>query len=684
MQRTLSRSCVFKVPTAQCELKLERESDSQPPSPVRISQHSTDNFWSSGVNVESSAVCIDDYDLQLVVVNGEGTSVDAVDEQRLVALDGLVRHSGKRTISIDIDKVSTEVALFVVVALARSNAPLDHIRDANLCLTQPASGRAVPPFARVPLQEISGEVSVIAVMKLTREGTWSVRNWPTMGHLGSHYVDILDDVREVVRKNVPGACSPQKLALPMVSGDMVCMPRTSVSQTFRFHFGWEFSDVSIKVDLDVSAVMFTRSGKCGGAVWFETKEAPGIVHGGDDEELGHDETVSVHLPNIPRTVHTIIFVVSIYSKAVSLDLLKKAWCSVVDEHGVEFAHFNLDEQRNAKAVAMARLTRYHDVPRSERWAFQAMGTFCRGRAWMDPRCRQDLKQLATASMPDYKARHMELQIRDEAEAAKAYVPDAEGNVVVQDKVMFRDKERRLKTGGAVDLREAFKRVRRSSFAAIPRLVFHVGVGWDLMRSARNGVDLDISIVLFTRSGKNLGAVYFDNPQEYGIRHSGDNRTGEGSGDNEVVDLDLRGIPEEVEHIFFLLNVYTKDMTFSVVQNAYCHLYDELGNQLLYYNLDSFRARSKSGLVIARMYRDPVMQWAFEAAGSFCCGRSWMDPGCMEHMKRLILMSELKRASSDTDTGCPSTGTSACQSTGAPPSEVDSSPPSVRTMGIVSI
>ncbi|CAK0876620.1 unnamed protein product [Prorocentrum cordatum] len=73
-----------------------------------------------------------------------------------------------------------------------------------------------------------------------------------------------------------------------------------------------------------------------------------------------------------------------------------------------------------------------------------------------------------------------------------------------------------------------------------------GLGWDVDPKAGD-VDLDVSVVLFAQGGKEIGAVFFGNLAEFGVEHrrrslarqekipaSGDNLTGEGAGDDEVM------------------------------------------------------------------------------------------------------------------------------------------------------
>merc|ERR1711924_275048 len=101
-----------------------------------------------------------------------------------------------------------------------------------------------------------------------------------------------------------------------------------------------------------------------------------------------------------------------------------------------------------------------------------------------------------------------------------------------------------------------------------------GLGWD---ANDKGVDLDVSVVLFDSNGKQVEAIFFGNLSGSGFKHSGDNLTGEGEGDDEQVHVDLDAVPSQITQAFFVVNAYTKSVTFEKVTNAYCRIVDSEGN-----------------------------------------------------------------------------------------------------------
>eukprot|EP00917_Polyrhabdina_sp_WS-2016_P031528 GHVP01067247.1.p1 GENE.GHVP01067247.1~~GHVP01067247.1.p1 ORF type:complete len:330 (+),score=55.55 GHVP01067247.1:425-1414(+) len=112
----------------------------------------------------------------------------------------------------------------------------------------------------------------------------------------------------------------------------------------------------------------------------------------------------------------------------------------------------------------------------------------------------------------------------------------------------------------------------------------VGLGWDAANSA---IDLDVSCVLLGRDGQLVDVAFFHNKVAQGgaVVHSGDNRTGEGDGDDEKISLNLDSLSKEVAVIFFIINTYTKGLNFSQVKNAYCRVIDSsLGQEVCHYKV----------------------------------------------------------------------------------------------------
>lgn len=153
---------------------------------------------------------------------------------------------------------------------------------------------------------------------------------------------------------------------------------------------------------------------------------------------------------------------------------------------------------------------------------------------------------------------------------------------------------------------------------------NVGLGWDPVESRyADDVDCDASVVLLDSNGKvisndyNESTVYFSNRSLPGIRHSGDNRTGGGDGDDETIEITFKDIQERVDKLVVFMNIYEaskRGQDLSTLKNAYIRLYNPKNHdeELCRFNLDESKGTS-TGLIAGELYRHNG-EWKFAAVG----------------------------------------------------------------------
>lgn len=151
---------------------------------------------------------------------------------------------------------------------------------------------------------------------------------------------------------------------------------------------------------------------------------------------------------------------------------------------------------------------------------------------------------------------------------------------------------------------------------------HVGLGWDLNKyDGQQEFDLDCSVFLVDNTGKCSpeNFVFYNNPKSAcgGVIHSGDNRTGAGDGDDEVINIELNKIAPSIEKCAFTVTIFEADarkQNFGQVSNAFIRIVDEATNQeLLRYDLgEDFSI--ETAIVVADLYRHNG-EWKFNAVGS---------------------------------------------------------------------
>lgn len=151
----------------------------------------------------------------------------------------------------------------------------------------------------------------------------------------------------------------------------------------------------------------------------------------------------------------------------------------------------------------------------------------------------------------------------------------------------------------------------------------VGLGWDVNAFDTGGdFDLDTAAFLLADTGKvsrQEDFVFFGNltHPSGSVQHLGDNRTGEGEGDDEQIKIDLSLVPENITKIAFTVTIYEAEQrrqNFGQVNNAFIRIYDErTGAELLRYDLgEDFSIETAA--VFGELYKNGN-EWKFNAIGS---------------------------------------------------------------------
>jgi len=149
--------------------------------------------------------------------------------------------------------------------------------------------------------------------------------------------------------------------------------------------------------------------------------------------------------------------------------------------------------------------------------------------------------------------------------------------------------------------------------------FTLGLGWD----AGNNFDLDASVLIKNAEGNILNGdeknvIYFKNLTSPcgSIVHSGDNRTGEGEGDDESISIDFTKIPAEVSKVSVVVNIYQAEergQNFGQVNNAFARVYEtESGNEIAKYDLTEDYSAAYAILVCEFYLHNGA--WKFKALG----------------------------------------------------------------------
>ena len=150
-----------------------------------------------------------------------------------------------------------------------------------------------------------------------------------------------------------------------------------------------------------------------------------------------------------------------------------------------------------------------------------------------------------------------------------------------------------------------------------------GLGWDVNAfDSGSDFDLDAAAFMLGSNGKcptDKEFVFYGNLEHPSgaVKHMGDNRTGDGEGDDEEMEIALADVPANVERIAFTVTIYEAEarrQNFGQVSNAYIRIVDKDTNQeLIHYDLgEDFSI--ETAIVVGELYKHNG-EWKFNAIGS---------------------------------------------------------------------
>ena len=154
----------------------------------------------------------------------------------------------------------------------------------------------------------------------------------------------------------------------------------------------------------------------------------------------------------------------------------------------------------------------------------------------------------------------------------------------------------------------------------------IGLGWDTRATDGVDFDLDASVFLLNNMGKvrnDLDFIFYNNLRsaDGSVEHTGDNRTGEGEGDDEAVRVNLAGVPADVDKLSVTVTIHdaqARGQNFGQVDNAFIRVVNEdNGREIVRYDL-SEDASTETAMIFGEVYRHGG-EWKFRAVGQGYAG-----------------------------------------------------------------
>ena len=149
----------------------------------------------------------------------------------------------------------------------------------------------------------------------------------------------------------------------------------------------------------------------------------------------------------------------------------------------------------------------------------------------------------------------------------------------------------------------------------------VGLGWDERQTDGAKFDLDASAFMLLESGKvrsEADFIFYNQMASTcgSVNHTGDNRTGEGDGDDEAIKVDLSKIPKEIQKIAITVTIdefEERKQSFGQAANAFIRIVnDETNNEVVRYDLTEDYS-TETAMVFGELYRH-AGEWKFRAVG----------------------------------------------------------------------
>lgn len=149
----------------------------------------------------------------------------------------------------------------------------------------------------------------------------------------------------------------------------------------------------------------------------------------------------------------------------------------------------------------------------------------------------------------------------------------------------------------------------------------IGLGWNARTTDGADFDLDASAFMLTETGKvrsDADFIFYNQSSstDGSVKHSGDNRTGEGDGDDETILIDLSHVPSDITKIAICVTIHeaeARHQNFGQVNNAYVRCVDEGPNiELVRFDLSEDYS-VETAMIFGEVYRHSG-EWKFKAVG----------------------------------------------------------------------
>jgi len=349
------------------------------------------------------------------------------------------------------------------------------------------------------------------------------------------------------------------------------------NELVTFGIGWDLVQ-GHELDLDVACFMYDGGGNLLDVIYFNNLVSMdgSIHHSGDNRDgfgEGDDEQIKLDLPRIDSEVKVLLFPIVVQNEDASFQWVQTGHCRIFHPHADvrrerNITQFNLSlAGQNYPSYIVAMIAR--DPADLQKWNMTQLHRPSTGRGLDN--LDVDLNACLEYAIP-----------RD-----------------VLNKRGFS-----LSKVNKLDLKKGDEFVLSSTNGEL-----RFGLGWD------TGCDLDAWCFLVNNELQCVDQVGFSHLQSNckSVKHHGDNLTGEGEGDDEVISVWLDKVPPQIKYLFFAVKVYTAGKTFSQVRNPFVRMVDVNKRKVIAKFMVKDIAGNDTGMMFCKVFRMGP-RWRFQAIG----------------------------------------------------------------------
>ncbi|MFH8555082.1 TerD family protein [Streptomyces celluloflavus] len=382
-------------------------------------------------------------------------------------------------------------------------------------------------------------------------------------------------------------------------------------------------DVTAPVRLDVSGLLLTADGKVRSDddfVFYNQPHGPGVTH--TAAAGGGGDTITVDTAAVPAGIEKVVVTASLDAAGATFAGTEPTGTVRDADSGGVLASFTPPRLGAETALVVVELYRRNGV-----WKVRAVGQgYADGLAGIATDFGVSVEEPAAPAAAPAPAAPQAPPAPPAAAPADQWGPPTGAPAPIAPPQAAAPPAPPAPGAGRINLDKGRVSLQKNQTVSLvkngqPLLTsVKMGLGWEPAYRGKS-IDLDASVIAYGPDRKKVDNCFFGKLSilNGAIQHSGDNLTGDGAGDDEVITVHLGGLPPEVTGLVFTVNSFS-GQKFSEVAKAYCRLTDaRTGEELVRFDLTG--SEKRTGVMMAKLIRQFSGEWEMTAMGEFVDSRT---------------------------------------------------------------